>query len=661
MTIRNEATADPSERPEHILVGLSSAPSNAKIVQTAAKMARAFHASFTALYIQTPSSEGMSEQDKKRLQGNVRLAEESGAAVATVCGDDVPFQLAEYARLSGVTKIVMGRTTAKRKIFFGTPTLTDRLIALAPDIDIYIIPDGTADLNEQKKRLFERKPLLSTLKDLAVSIAILALTSVIGFLFSRLGFTEANIITVYILGVLVTSVATNSKLCWGFSSVASVLVFNFLFTTPKFTLLAYDKGYPVTFLVMLIASLIAGSLAAKMKDQAKQVSKAAYRTKILLDSNRLLQGAKTQSEILDVTAKQLEKLLQRNIVICSAEKDKLAKENAYCVSPDESFSLSEQERELALWVFQANKPSDLSSLAPLSRCAFFPIGTGEKVYGTIGVRVDERSIDSFENSLLLSIVGECTLALESNYNAKEKESAAILAENEQLRANLLRAISHDLRTPLTAISGNANNLMASGETLDEETKRQMYADIYDDSLWLIDLVENLLSVTRLEEGKMNLNPTAELVDEVVAEALKHVHGKKDEHTITVCHEDEWLLAKMDARLIVQVIVNLVDNAIKYTPPGSEITIETKRQGDKAVIRIADNGNGIPDEAKPHVFDLFYTGANAVADSRRSLGLGLALCKSILHVHGGTIALSDNSPKGAVFTFTLPISEVTIHE
>lgn len=661
MTLRNEANADTNERAEHVLVGLSSAPSNATIVRTAAKMAQAFRASLTALYVQTPASESMDEQDKKRLQGNVRLAETSGAAVATVCGDDVPFQLAEYARLSGVTKIVMGRSTAKRKRFFGTPTLTDRLIALAPDVEIYIIPDGTADFREQRKKFFERKPAFSALKDLAVSVAILALTSVIGFLFSKLGFTEANIITVYILGVLITSVVTNSKLCWGFSAVASVLAFNFLFTSPKFTLLAYDKGYPVTFLVMLVASLIAGSLAAKMKEQAKLASKAAYRTKILFDSNQLLQKAKTQSEILDVTAKQLGKLMQRDVVVCSAEGDAFAKRCAYCVSPDESFSLTEREYELALWVFQNNRPSDSSPLVSPSRFAFFPIGTGEKAFGAIGVRVDERSVDSFENSLLLSIVGECALALENNRNAKEKESAAVLAKNEQLRANLLRAISHDLRTPLTAISGNANNLMASGTTLDEETKRQMYADIYDDSMWLIDLVENLLSVTRLEEGKMNLNFTAELVDEVVAEALKHVHGKKDEHVITVLHEDEWLLAKMDARLIVQVIVNLVDNAVKYTPSGSQITIETKRRGDKAVISVSDNGNGIPDEAKPRVFDLFYTGANAVADSRRSLGLGLALCKSILHVHGGTIALSDNSPKGAVFTFTLPVSEVTIHE
>ena len=279
----------------------------------------------------------------------------------------------------------------------------------------------------------------------------------------------------------------------------------------------------------------------------------------------------------------------------------------------------------------------------------------------VGIAAGEKPLDDFESSLLLSVLGECALAMENQKNAEEKEAAAVLAKNEQLRANLLRSISHDLRTPLTSISGNASNLLSNGKLFDEETKERMYADIYDDAMWLINLVENLLSVSRIEEGRMNLRLSTELMDEVVSEALRHVNRRKTEYHLSVRSSEEYLLVQIDARLIVQVLINMIDNAIKYTPPGSEIIIELKRKGKFVYVSVADNGPGIPDEAKPHVFDMFYSASNRVADSRRSLGLGLALCKSIIHAHNGEITVADNEPHGAIFTFSVPAGEVELHE
>ena len=237
----------------------------------------------------------------------------------------------------------------------------------------------------------------------------------------------------------------------------------------------------------------------------------------------------------------------------------------------------------------------------------------------------------------------------------------MLAKNEQLRANMLRAISHDLRTPLTAISGNASNLLSNGADFDEDTRRQLYSDIYDDSLWLINVVENLLSVTRIEDGRMALRPSAELVEEIVTEALNHVGRGRTDHVITFTCKDEWLMARADARLIVQVVVNIVDNALKYTPSGSHIDITAAREDDKVAVTIADDGPGVPPEVGERVFDMFFSGSNRAADSRRSLGLGLALCRSIITAHGGIISLSQNQPHGAVFRFTLPAEEVQWHE
>ena len=644
-----------SKKKEHILVGLSSAPSNSKIVETASKMARAFDANLTALYIKTSQSEVLSEENAKRLQNNIKFAERMGATIVTVYGEDVALQMAEYAKTSGATKIVIGRNATKRAGIIRKPTLADKLIALATNIDIHIIPDADSDLREQKETLFKKTNALSIVKDLAISLGVIIVASLIGLFFAHLGFSEANIITLYILGVLITSIVTSSKLAWGFSSVASVLIFNFLFTKPRFSLMAYGDGYPITFAIMFVASLITGSLASKMHNQTKQSSQAAYRTKILFDANRLLQRASDDEEVLKITAEQLKKLLNREIVIFKQNKDTL---QTLVYALDDSFQMGEKELNIATSIL-INHSYDYKD-AQL-RCDYYPLKTQLRTYGIVAVYKNEKEIDSFENSIILSLVGECALALENLFNAKEKELAAVLAENEQLRANLLRAISHDLRTPLTAISGNASNLISNAASFDEQTKLSIYNDIYHDSMWLINLVENLLSITRLEEGRMNLNFTTELVDEVVAEAIKHVHQRERGQKITVVHKDELLLAKMDTRLIIQVIINILDNAMKYTPTDSLVTVITEKQNDKAVISIADNGAGIPDELKERVFDMFYTGAKKLADSRRSIGLGLALCKSIISVHNGEIFVKDNVPSGAIFTFTLPIGEIEINE
>lgn len=352
----------------------------------------------------------------------------------------------------------------------------------------------------------------SIIRDGGRAAGILIAATLVGLLFSGLKIPEANIIAVYILGVLIISIITSSWMYSFLASVISVLAFNFLFTIPRFTLRAYDPSYPVTFGIMFLVALITGSLASRMKEYAK-----------------------------------------------------------------------------------------------------------------------------------------------------ESAQAAMQIEKEQLRADLLRSISHDLRTPLTSISGNASNLLSNENEFSQETRMQIYGDIYDDSMWLIKLVENLLSVTRIEDGRMDLRMSAELMDEVIAEAMRHTDRNRDGRKIEVSSDEEFILGKMDARLIVQVVINLVDNAVKYTPEGAQIRIHTGKKDGMVVVSVSDTGPGIPDEQKSKVFDMFYTGTNRAADGRRSLGLGLGLCRSIIRAHGGEIWVSDNKPQGAVFTFTLPAEEVTLHE
>ena len=602
---------------EHILACLSSAPSNAKIIRTAATMAQAFHCSFTALFVQTPSYEAMPDADRERLRANVRLAQSLGATVETVFGDDVSYQIAEYARLSGVTKIVIGRSTATRKHPWSKPTLTEKLIAMAPNMDIHIIPDAYVDGAYRAQKA--KRKTSGLLRDWAVSLGILCLATLMGYAFSRVGFTEANIIAIYLLAVLLTSMATSTRSSYVLSAVGSVVVFNFFFTSPRFSLRVYEHGAPMTFLIMIVAALIVGTLTDRLKSQVKQSTRAAYRTNLLFETNQMLQKAATEEEIFQAAQTQLHKLSDRELTVHPG-------------------------------ITTGGK----------NNSTIYLIKTAAHIYGSV-VMEGAEPLEAFENSVLLSILGECALALENMRNAKEKEEAKLLAENEKLRSNLLRSISHDLRTPLTAISGNAGILMSDSESLSPETRNQMYSDIYDDAAWLYNLVENLLAVTRIEEGHMKLNTQPQLVEEMVSEALQHISRKRSEHVITVSHQDELLLAKCDARLIVQVIINLVDNAIKYTPVGSHIAITTKGEGGCAVVSVADDGPGISDDEKERVFQMFYTGSNPIADSRRSLGLGLGLCKSIITAHGGVISVADHQPNGTVFTFTVPSGEVEVHE
>ena len=650
---------------DHILVCLSSSPSNERIVRMAGKMAQAFCGSLTALYVQTPGDTVMNTADMSRLQANMRLAQQLGAEIVTTHGEDVPTQIAEYALLSDVTKIVIGRSGVQRPHFWSEPTLTERLIALAPDVDIYVIPDVEAYKSYRRERLISIRPAFPTALELLLTVGILVAATIIGWGFLRLGFANANIIMVYLLGVLLTSTFTSGYTCGVLSAFLSVILFNYFLTEPRLSLAAYGSKYPITFAVMFASALLTCTLATKLKAHAQLSARDAYRTKLLFDMNRQLQKAETPDEVYQMTATQIQKLMQRDVLVYPAQGEALLDGIVYPAdgSSPHSVTKEKQEQDVIRWVWQNRKRAGATTetFAKAKRL-YLAIRIGQQVYGVIGIPMEKQTQpDAFTSSILFSILGECALALESLHNAEEKEKAAVLAKNEQLRANLLRSISHDLRTPLTSISGNADTLLHSYNMLDEQTRKQVFTDIYDDAQWLTGLVENLLSITKITDGSVKLHLSDQVVDDIVSEALRHIDRRSSEHHITVDCGDEPLLVRVDAGLIMQVLINLVNNAVKYTPPGSNIRITAIQQEKVAEICVSDDGPGIPDERKELVFKMFFTGSNLIGDSRRSLGLGLTLCQAIIHAHHNEMTLKDNLPHGCIFSFTLPLSEVNLSQ
>lgn len=650
-------------REEHILVCLSSSPSNAKIIRTAARLANAFKGRMTAVYVETPRFKFMSEEDKKRLKENIHLAEQLGANIETVYGEDVAYQIAEYVRISGASKVVVGRSNTRRRYGFFTNPFTERLTEHAPNLDIYIIPDQGGSPHNVRYLRQPRKKL--RLSEILKAVLTMVIATLIGGIFGRAGFSEANIITIYILGVLVAALLTSDRIYSVIISIVSVLLFNFFFADPKYTFTAYASGYPVTFVIMFLAAFLTSTLGITIQRQAAQAAGTAYRTKILLDTNQMIAHEKSAEGIINVTARQLVKLLHLPIVFYPSGPKGLSEplkfeDNEEVI--DFSKYTTENEQAVAIWVYKNNKRAGATTdTLGNAKCLYLAVRGAEGVYGVVGIAVGEKGLETFENSLLLSILGDCGLALEKDLYAKKRVEAAAQAKNEQMRANLLRSISHDLRTPLTSISGNAGVLRTSSDKLDEEKKQQLYSDIYEDSIWLINLVENLLAVTKIEDGTMNLHLQAELLEEVVDEAVHRLNRYSDKHKFVIRHEDEFVLAKMDVHLIIQVIINLVDNAIKYTPSDSTITITTRKQNGMAIVEVADNGEGLSDESKSRIFEMFYTANNGTGDSRRSLGLGLALCKSIINAHGGTISVHDYKPHGTIFRFTLTAEEAILNE
>ena len=645
------------------MVCVSASPTNADVIRRAAGLANSIGAQLIALYVE--DTESHDEAQAKAVHDHLSLAERRGAILTTVYGNDPATAIAEYARVSGITKIVLGKSPGRRRLFAPRETLMSRLNELAPDVEIIIVPN---QLTEDTRR-FSLKGLLRRERfspaDLARVALILAVCTGVGFLFSGVGLAITNVVLIYVLGVMAVALFTAG---YGYSLLSSllfVLVFNFFFTEPYYSLRS-SPDYFATFAVMFAAALLSSSLTSRIKAQTIQTANKAYQTEVLLSTSQLLQKAEDRGAILSVVQRQLSRLLEHSVLYYDMLDDGLAPEPVlYEIDQDDGFAEAdpERERDVAAWVGKNAKHAGYTTrVYPEARCLYMAIRSEHRVWAVVGIRADSApAIDEYRKNLMISILDECALAIEKDHMTREKQRMEENARQETLRANLLRSISHDLRTPLTSISGNAAILLENLGQLDEERRRSLYASIYDDAIWLNGLVENLLTITRTENGTMKLNLQSELVSDAVEEALRHLDRNAARRRIDTELADDLLMARMDSALIVQVLINLINNAVKYTREGARITIGAERRGNMALLWVRDDGQGIPEGDEERVFDMFYTGVKRSPDSRRGIGLGLALCRAIVQAHGGEICARNIDPHGAEFRFTLPVAEVREYE
>ncbi|RHR04852.1 sensor histidine kinase KdpD [Pseudoflavonifractor sp. AF19-9AC] len=428
-TALQEGKGKSAKAGEHILICLSSAPSNAKVIRTAARMAEAFHSGFTALFVQTPETKELSGENLKRLRSNLRLAEELGAQIATVYGADPAGQIAEYARVSGVTKIVMGRMNHKQNFLTGKKSLADRLIELT-ELDIYIIPDHQPLYKKRMGRIRMSSPRFSW-KDTGIMLLSLAVSTVVGLGFFYAGFSESNMIPVYILGVLLTAVWTGSHFYGTIASMLSVAAFNFFFTVPRFTFQAYDPSYPVTFLIMLCSSMIASSLASRVKAQARLAAEKSYYTELLLESSQKLQKGHTEWDCLRIAAEQLNRMFDRPVLYTL---NKAGGPLNFRIEPEDETAvlagLNSEDLGVAKWVQKNNKHAGATTnTLPDAKWLFLSVRGMQSVMGIVGIPIVGYSVpDAFEKNLMIAILSECGLSQERIRLQEERNRAELQAQ-----------------------------------------------------------------------------------------------------------------------------------------------------------------------------------------------------------------------------------------
>ncbi len=648
---------------ERILVCVSASPTNADVIRRASALSHAIGAELIALYVENPKTDDKTLSDK--VHEHMNLAEKCGAKLATIYGDDPAIAIAQYASISGIAKIVMGKSPRRRFPLILRQTLMARLNEMAPDVEIVIVPNHL-------KTAARHAPLSHFLKgerlsfgDLVKTFAVLAVCTGIGFLFTHIGLAITNVVLIYILGVMGVALLTTGLGYSLLSSLLAVLVFNFFFTEPYYSFRS-SPDFLATFAVMLAVAMLSSSLTSRIKAQSIQTANKAYQTEVLLSTSQLLQKAEDRLAILRVAQRQLSRLLDHSVLCYEVSNSEVSGEPQLLeLDRDGGLSGAESalERETVVWVIKNKKHAGHGTRTnPDAKCLYMAVLGEDRVWAVMGIRADSApAIDEYRKNLMISILDECALALEKDHMTREKQRIEENARQETLRANLLRSISHDLRTPLTSISGNAAILLDTAKTLSDAIREELYASIYDDAIWLNGLVENLLTITRTENGAMKLNLQTELISDAVEEALRHLDRNASKRNISTKLSDELLFVNMDAGLIVQVLINLINNAVKYTPEGTDILIGTARDKDRALVWVEDNGDGVPAGDENKVFELFYTGVKRYPDSRRGIGLGLALCRSIVQAHGGEIGVQNIQPHGARFCFTLPLAEVKENE
>ncbi|ACC71232.1 DUF4118 domain-containing protein [Paraburkholderia phymatum] len=661
---------------ERLLVCVGPGPEAPLLVRAAARLAASLKADWIAVYVETPKLQRLSDARRERTLDALKLAAELGAETATLAGADAVTTLVGYARVRNVSKLVAGGSSATGVTRWLRRPFGERLAERASDLDLTLIrassdeagPAGTtreriadAEGRAWRDALIAARDRRSPPRSYAWAVAICAgVTLIASQLIDRIDLT--NLVMLYLLGVIFTAV----KLGRGpgvMLSFLSVAAFDFFFVPPRMSLSVSDTQYLLTFFGMLLTSLVIGHLTSSLRREARVARRREQRTGAMYAMARELAAALTTEQIVGIGSRHVSEVFRARVAVLLPDSADQVKQKID--DPDTTIMLDSASLDVDVgqWVYDQQKPAGHGTdTLPAARALYLPLRAPMRTRGVLAVVMeDERELDVPEQQRMLdAFAAQIALALERVHYVDIARDALVSMESERLRNSLLSAISHDLRTPLTAIVGFSSMLAAQRDAR-TDAQGELVDAIHEEALRMTGIVTNLLDMARLQAGSLKLNRQWSLLEETVGSALRDCRRTLARHPVTVSLPADLPLLQLDAVLMERLFANLFENAAKYVPPDTPLMIGAQciEENGTPFVRVTvdDTGPGLPPGMEARIFEKFTRGEKESA--KPGIGLGLAICRAIAEAHGGKIGAAnriaaDGRVEGARFWFTLPI-------
>jgi two-component system sensor histidine kinase KdpD len=634
-----------------LLALIGPLPGSDHVVRSAARLATQLNTDWHAIYVETPRLQRLSSAKRERILKTLKLAQDLGATTAVLSGDEVDEAAATYARNHNFSKIILGRRRGGMTLPWRR-TIAQGVVAQAPDIDLIELGGVTerADIDEKSASEANannhRKPPTPTryrryLWSIIASLVTTLLTAPLS-----VHLDLANIVMIYLLTVVVVAMQLGRGPAV-LSTFVGVAAFDYFFVAPRFSFAISDLQYAVTFGVMLAVGLIIARLTSRLRYQARVASHRESRARALYEFARELSGALQTDQIFETTCRFIENTFGGTATLLLPDDDgKLI--------GDESRHDSAIELGIAQWAFDHASPAGAGTDTLAANVAFYmPLVAPMRTRGVLAIVPPNRrwSLIPEQRQQFDTFAALTAIALERVHYIEVAQGALVHMESERLRNSLLAALSHDLRTPLTSLVGLSESLTRSQPPLND-TQMMLAHALHDETLRMSNLVSNLLDMARIQSGKVELNLQWQPLEEVVGSALRACGQSVAGHIVQTRLAPDLPLVRFDAVLLERVLCNLVENAVKYTPPGSRIVIAAEEAGQFVQVSVNDNGPGLPVGREHLLFEKFTRGEQESATT--GVGLGLAICQAIITAHGGVIRAMQAPEGGASIVFTLPL-------
>jgi two-component system sensor histidine kinase KdpD len=628
---------------ERILVCVGHNPRSIRLIHAARRLAAGLRAEWIAVHVEAPSRVRTSESDIKQLGDHMRLAESLGAETVVLSGQRMSEEVITYARSRNVSRIIIGKPTHARwkDKLFGSPL--DEIVRGSGDIDVYVI---SGDVAEPHLHAAARSRLRSWRKrEFAWSILTVAGCTGLAWIMSPY-FERLDVAMIYLLGVMLISSRT-SKWPALFTTIMSVAAFDFFFVPPLYSFAISDVRYFITFLVMFLVSFIISRLTLRVRQQAEAARLRERRTAALYSMSRELVRERGTQRLSEIAMRHMSEIFDSGVaILIPDESGRLVQTGG-----DAVFTPDQQELSVAQWVLEHRQAAGLGTdTLPGAKALYLPLVASSGAVGVAGIQ-PKNADDGFEPEqfhYLEAFANQTAIAIERSFLGEAAQRALLKAETESLRNTLLSSISHDLRTPLSAITGAATTLLENDAAIDSVGRLDLLQTVREEADHLNRIIKNVLDMTRLEAGAITLNKEWQPLEEVVGAVLNRLGNRLNDHPLTVKLPGNLPLIPFDSLLMEQVLVNLFDNAIKYTPKGTPLELSASESFYTVTVELADRGPGITSGEEEHIFDKFVRGRGPGS----GVGLGLAICRTIIEAHGGKIWVENREGGGAAFRFTL---------